>query len=120
VSRVRIAGIAVCLGALLLLVGSITDVFSVTRNALGGAILFQVLTGVGLILEQTWVATIARVGLWLIGIVAALMVVPDRDEVPWIGYSPGPRWQFAALALYLLLCIVLVGRVTSQKHHAGA
>ena len=109
-SPARIAGIAVCLGAIGLLIGGVTEVFAVTRSVLITAAACLLAIGFCIALERRWAVVVGRVALWLLVVAAALMFIPDREEAVRTG-DPGLQWQFAVLAGYLLLCIALVGRV---------
>src|SRR5262245_61568964 len=79
-SRARVAGIAVCLGAVGLLVGGATGIFAVTWSVLGATAASLLAIGVCIALEKRWAVLIGRVALWPAVIVAAFMMVPDREE----------------------------------------
>ena len=61
-------------------------------------------------LRRRWAMMPARVALWVLLIISALMIVPDPEEALRVG-DLGLHWRFAIFAGYLLICIVLVGRV---------
>lgn len=106
----RIAGVAVFLGALGILVGGLGGVFVLTWSALAVVVLCLAVIGVCIALGWRWAVWAGRVLLWPVIVVAAFMMVPDREEAVRAG-DPGLQWQYAGVAAYLLLCVVLISRV---------
>lgn len=105
----RIAGAATIIGGLGVLGGGISDLLAINPFVLIAVAVSLLLLGVSVALAWRWSLVVSRVVLWVVLIVSALMIVPDREDAVLVG-DPGPQWQFAAVALYMLVCIVLVGR----------
>ena len=99
-----------CLASLGLLIGQTAGIFGMQWRVLGSAAACLLAIGICIALEKKWAVLVGRVALWPAVIIAAFMVVPDREDAVRTG-DPGLQWQFAVLAGYLLLCIVLVARV---------
>ena len=68
-----------------------------------------------IVLKERWALMPARVLLWLLLAMSAMMIIPDLDDAVRFG-DPGLQWRFAIFAGYLLVCIVLVGRVRLPAH----
>jgi hypothetical protein len=100
----------VCLASLGLLIGQTAGIFGMQWRVLGSAAACLLVIGICIALEKNWAVLVGRVALWPLAIIAAFMVVPDREDAIRAG-DPGLQWQFAVLAGYLLVCIVLIARV---------
>ena len=111
----RIAGIAVCLSAIALLAGSQSDVLPFSNGVLTVFVPSLLVLGGLIVLKERWALMPARVLLWLLLAMSAMMIIPDLDDAVRFG-DPGLQWRFAIFAGYLLVCIVLVGRVRLPAH----
>lgn len=116
----RIAGAAIAIGGLGVFVGGISGLLAMTTLAVIAVAVSLLILGVGVALAQRWSIVASRVVLWIVLIGSAFMMIPDREEAVRFG-DPGLQWQFAAVALYMLVCIVLVGRAAraAQTSKAG-
>jgi hypothetical protein len=113
----RIAGVAVSLSAIILLAGSMFGVFPLTDVVLIIFVPCLLILGCLIAMKQRWAMMPARVALWVLLVISALMIVPDPEEAIHVG-DPGLQWRFAVFGGYLLVCIVLVGRVRPPKSEA--
>jgi hypothetical protein len=115
----RIAGAAIAIGGLGVLVGGISGLLAMTMPAVIGVAVSLLILGVGVALAQRWSIVASRVVLWVVLIGSAFMTIPDREDAVRFG-DPGLQWQFAAVAAYMLVCIVLVGRAARSKNSRSA
>lgn len=115
----RIAGAAIAIGGLGVLLGSISGLLVMTTSAAIAVAVTLFILGVGVALAQRWSIVASRVALWVVLIGSAFMMIPDREDAVRFG-DPGLQWQFAAVAVYMLVCIVLVGRAARSKNPQSA
>ena len=106
----RIAGVATCLSAGFLLAGHEFEVLPLSNAVLIAFVPFLSILGCLITLRKYWALMPARVVLWALLFISAMMIVPDWDDALRFG-DPGLKWRFGFFAGYLLICIVLIGRV---------